>query len=109
MVAARSDPALEALPTTASDEARALTFAKSIARIAVCDWEGVGDADGTPVRGATIAPRHGPQCGRSGPPALSTLVIPCSARFTSQVTLRFTIRAGLQDFSPRQSPLGGFR
>jgi hypothetical protein len=51
------------------------------------------------VRGATIAPKHGPQCGRSGPPALSTLVIPCSASFTGQVTLRFTIRAGLQDFS----------
>jgi len=49
MVAARSYAALEALPETASDEARALTFAKSIARIAVSDWEGVGDADGTPV------------------------------------------------------------
>ncbi|MFO1141193.1 MAG: hypothetical protein U1E59_02195 [Amaricoccus sp.] len=49
MVAARSDPALEALPETASDEARALVFAKAIARIAVSDWEGVGDADGNPV------------------------------------------------------------
>ena len=49
MVAARSDPALEALPLTASDEARALTFAKAIARIAVSSWEGVGDADGIPV------------------------------------------------------------
>ena len=49
MVAARSDPALEALPSTASDEARALTFAKAIARIAVSSWEGVGDADGIPV------------------------------------------------------------
>jgi hypothetical protein len=49
MVAARSDPALEALPETASDEARALVFAKAIARIAVSAWEGVGDADGTPV------------------------------------------------------------
>jgi hypothetical protein len=49
MVAARSDPALEALPENASDEERALVFAKAIARIAVCDWEGVGDADGTPV------------------------------------------------------------
>ncbi|MFO1144068.1 MAG: hypothetical protein U1E59_17170 [Amaricoccus sp.] len=49
MVAARSDPALEALPTTASNEARALVFAKAIARIAVTDWEGVGDADGNPV------------------------------------------------------------
>jgi hypothetical protein len=49
MVAARSDPALEGLPATASDEARALVFAKAIARIAVSSWEGVGDADGNPV------------------------------------------------------------
>ena len=49
MVAARNDPAVEALPATASDEARALVFAKAIARIAVTDWEGVGDADGNPV------------------------------------------------------------
>ena len=49
MVAARNDAALEALPANASDEARALAFAKAIARIAVTDWEGVGDADGTPV------------------------------------------------------------
>ena len=33
----------------ASDEERALAFAKAIARIAVSDWEGVGDAEGTPV------------------------------------------------------------
>ena len=49
MVAARSDPAVEALPDTASDEERALVFAKAIARRAVTDWEGVGDADGNPV------------------------------------------------------------
>ena len=49
MVAARSDPALEALPATASDEERALTFSMAIARLAVTDWEGVGDADGNPV------------------------------------------------------------
>jgi hypothetical protein len=49
MVAARTDPALEALSATASDEARALVFAKAIARIAVIDWEGVGDADGKPA------------------------------------------------------------
>jgi hypothetical protein len=53
MVAARSDASLEALPPTASDEARALAFAKAIARIAVTDWEGVGDADGNPV---TVTP-----------------------------------------------------
>ena len=49
MVAARSDPAVEALPATASDEERALVFAKAIARRAVTEWEGVGDADGNPV------------------------------------------------------------
>ena len=49
MVAARSDLAVEALPETASDEERALVFAKAIARRAVIDWEGVGDADGNPV------------------------------------------------------------
>jgi hypothetical protein len=49
MVAARSDAAVEALPATATDEERALVFAKAIARRAVSDWEGVGDADGNPV------------------------------------------------------------
>jgi hypothetical protein len=47
MVAARSDAAVEALPETASDEERALAFAKAIARRAVTEWEGVGDANGT--------------------------------------------------------------
>ena len=49
MVAARNDAAVEALVATASDEAKALTFAKAIARTAVTDWEGVGDADGNPT------------------------------------------------------------
>jgi hypothetical protein len=49
MVAARADPDVEALPETASDEERALVFAKAIARSAILDWEGVGDADGHPV------------------------------------------------------------
>ena len=49
MVASRSDPAVEDMPETASDEERALVFAKAIARRAVTEWEGVGDADGTPV------------------------------------------------------------
>ena len=49
MVASRSDAAVEALPETASDEEQALVFAKAIARRAVAAWEGVGDADGTPV------------------------------------------------------------
>jgi hypothetical protein len=49
MVASRSDPAVEALPATASDEERALVFAKAIARRSVIGWEGVGDADGNPA------------------------------------------------------------
>jgi hypothetical protein len=49
MVAARSDAAVETLPATASDEARALVFAKAIARRAVTEWEGVGDADDNPA------------------------------------------------------------
>ena len=46
MVATRSDPDVEAVPDRASDETRALIFAKALARRAVLDWEGVGDADG---------------------------------------------------------------
>ena len=53
MIAARSDPAIEALPEAASDETRSLVFAKAIARRAVLDWEGVGDADGAPL---TVSP-----------------------------------------------------
>jgi hypothetical protein len=49
MVAARSDAAVEAMPATSSDEEGALVFAKAIARRAVTEWEGVGDADGNPV------------------------------------------------------------
>lgn len=49
MVAARSDPDFEALDEGSSDEMRALVFAKAIARRAIVEWEGVGDADGNPV------------------------------------------------------------
>jgi len=49
MVAARSDPEVEALPETASDEERALVFARALARRAVLAWEGVGDADGSAI------------------------------------------------------------
>jgi hypothetical protein len=49
MVASRNDAAVEVLPATASDEERALVFAKAIARRSVIGWEGVGDADGNPV------------------------------------------------------------
>jgi len=46
MVAARNDDVVTALPEEASDEERALSFAKAIARLAILDWEGVGDVDG---------------------------------------------------------------
>jgi len=49
MVATRSDPAVEAVPETASDEERAVAFAKALARRAVLTWEGIGDADGNPI------------------------------------------------------------
>jgi len=49
MVAARADPAIEALPEGAMQEALALAMAKAVARRAVLDWEGVGDAMGTIV------------------------------------------------------------
>jgi len=50
MVAARNDDAVTALPEEASDEERALVFAKAIARIAILDWEGVGDAEGSVIK-----------------------------------------------------------
>jgi hypothetical protein len=46
MVAARNDDVVAALLEEASDEVRALVFAKAIARMAILDWEGVGDVDG---------------------------------------------------------------
>jgi len=49
MVSARADPAIEALPEVASQEAVALAMAKAVARRAVLDWEGVGDAMGQPL------------------------------------------------------------
>jgi len=49
MMAARADAAVEDLPDDASNETRALVFAKAIGRIAILDWGGVGDIDGNPV------------------------------------------------------------
>ena len=46
MVATRADPAVEDLDPEASNEARAALSAGELARGAVVDWEGVGDADG---------------------------------------------------------------
>ena len=49
MVATRADPEVEGVPEEASDEERAMAFAKALARRAVIDWEGIGDADGVPI------------------------------------------------------------
>ena len=49
MVSARADPAIEALPEGATQEAVALAMAKAVARRAVLDWEGVGDTMGQPL------------------------------------------------------------
>ena len=49
MVATRSDPVVESLPEEASDEERAVAFAKALARRAVLTWEGIGDADGNVI------------------------------------------------------------
>ena len=53
MVAARADPALDIATSEGEDavptEALALTMAKALARQAILDWEGVGDAEGQPV------------------------------------------------------------
>ena len=46
MVATRSDPAVQALAADASNDTRAAVFATALARRAIIDWEGVGDADG---------------------------------------------------------------
>lgn len=46
MVAARADPALAALPDTATNEDMALAMAKALARLAILAWEGVGDDEG---------------------------------------------------------------
>lgn len=49
MVATRSDAAVEEVPQEASDEERAVTFAKAMARRAILAWDGIGDADGNPI------------------------------------------------------------
>ena len=46
MVATRSDPAVQDLDADASNDTRAAVFATALARRAVVDWEGVGDAEG---------------------------------------------------------------
>ena len=49
MVAARGDPAIADLPEGAATEEAALAMAKALARRAILEWEGIGDADGNPI------------------------------------------------------------
>ena len=49
MVSARADMAIESLHEAASTEELALAMAKAVARRAILEWEGVGNADGDPV------------------------------------------------------------
>jgi hypothetical protein len=46
MVATRSDPAVQDLDPEASNDERAAIFAGALARRAVAEWDGVGDAAG---------------------------------------------------------------
>ena len=49
MISARGDPAVQDLPENASNDQRGMVFARALARRAVLDWEGVGDAEGAPL------------------------------------------------------------
>ncbi|MCE6949766.1 hypothetical protein LAZ29_02365 [Cereibacter sphaeroides] len=49
MVSARGDPAVADLPEGAATEEAALAMAKALARRAILEWEGIGDADGNPI------------------------------------------------------------
>jgi hypothetical protein len=49
MMAARNDEAVRALLPDASDEERSLAFCKAVARRAILEWQGVGDAQGEPL------------------------------------------------------------
>jgi hypothetical protein len=62
MIAARRDPQIAALGVYGGDAIEALNnddfalvMAKAVARIAIKDWEGVGDADGNPI---TVTPER---------------------------------------------------
>lgn len=49
MMAARCDAGVEVLPETATDEDRALALGRALGRLAIREWEGVGDPDGAPI------------------------------------------------------------
>jgi hypothetical protein len=49
LAAARTDPAVEALGPLATRDEQAVALAKAVGRIAILDWQGVGDGEGEPV------------------------------------------------------------
>jgi hypothetical protein len=49
MAAARSDPAVRAVAEGEDRDLQAITLAKAVARRAVLDWEGIGNAEGSPI------------------------------------------------------------
>lgn len=49
MVSARGDAAIADLPEGAATEEAALAMAKALARRAILEWEGIGDAEGEPL------------------------------------------------------------
>lgn len=49
MAAARSDPAVRAVAESGDNDRQAITLAKAVARRAVLEWEGVGNAEGEPI------------------------------------------------------------
>jgi hypothetical protein len=49
LAAARTDPAVEALGEGVTPDEQALALAKAVGRIAILEWEGVGDEEGEPV------------------------------------------------------------
>jgi hypothetical protein len=49
MVSARGDPAIADLPEGAATEEAALAMAKALARRAILEWEGIGDAEGNSI------------------------------------------------------------
>lgn len=49
MMAARGDAALADIAEDAPVGVRTLAFCKAVARLAIKEWDGVGDADGKPI------------------------------------------------------------
>jgi hypothetical protein len=91
--AAQADPLVAALEEGCPRPVRALVFAKALARIAILDWDGVGNEDGEPVD--------------SSPDLIDLLldVKPIYDRFTeTYVAKGLLLSAEKKDFAP--SPTG---